>query len=57
MIYKLNKIQVIFIHLENKHEIIEYIIKEISKNYINIIKTSIINTKKKNIIEIYIQQR
>ena len=52
---KFNEIQVITIHLKIKHEIIEYMIKETSKTYINIIKTSIINIKKKVIIEIHIQ--
>ena len=54
---KFNEIQVITIHLKIKHEIIKYMIKETSKTYINIIKTSIINIKKKVIIEIHIQQK
>ncbi len=57
MTCKFNEIQIIITHLKNKHEVIEYIIKEISKTYTDIIKISIINTKKKVIIEIYIQQK
>ena len=54
IIFKFNEIQVIIIHLEIKYEIIEYIIKEILKTYANIIKTLIINIKKKIITKIYI---
>ena len=55
MTYKLNEIQVASIHLEN--ETIEHMIKETSKNYADIIKTSIINIREKDTTEIRIQQR
>ena len=57
MINKLNEIQLIIIRLENKYEIMKCMIKEVSKNYANIIKTSIINTREKVTTKTRVRQR